>query len=335
MQESTPRRFFIFRNRSVQHAPGFELKNHDALFRKPDVMMMPPPGRRGFRDYPELPLFVANKRGRLHWDLDTPVPYYWMITERMKSLMEALDPEAFEFRQCRVQFPDGSDGPPRWLCDVVRVLDAVDEEKSELNIRTGRAGNKYYSSLYLANLFFKPEVVGTSRFFRLYYDQNCVICDDVVKAACKAADLKGLHFGAQGRGPVKPKASFYWLTGLEHRKRGDLAMAIANFNEAIGLARDVIRRGGRDSSYPQSLLHRAETRVAAKDIDGAIADYEEAIKLGPLWAEAYWGRGHALLAKGDQSRAAEDFETARKLGYNSDLTRQFFSPLSGAGLDSR
>ena len=334
MQESTPRRFFIFGNRSVEHPPGFELKNHDALFRKPDVMMMPPPGRRGFRDYPELPLFVADKRGRLHWDLDTPVPYYWMVTEKMKSLMEALDPEAFAFMQCRVQFPDGSDGPPRWLCDVVRVLDAVDEEKSKLTIRTGRAGNKYYS-LYNANLFFKPEVVGTSRFFRLYYDQHCVICDDEVKAACKAADLKGLHFGAQGRRPEKPKASFYWLTGNGHRKRGELAMAIAAYDEAIRLAREAIRRGRRDSSYPQSLLHRAEVRFTAKDIDGAIADYDEAIKIGPLWADAYWGRGHALLAKGDHTRAVQDFETARKLGYNRDLIGRFFSPLSGAGLDSR
>src|SRR5262245_33669829 len=117
MQQSPSRRFYEMTTRTTSGVDGFELANEDALFQKPDVMMLPPPGRRGFRDYPEPPLFIADARkGRLHWDLERPIPYYWLITERMKSLLETLDGEAFAFLQCKVQFPDGREAAPRWLC---------------------------------------------------------------------------------------------------------------------------------------------------------------------------------------------------------------------------
>jgi Protein of unknown function (DUF1629) len=279
MQQRLPRRYYIMTRRTTSRATGFKLTNHAALFRKPDVMMMPPPGRRGFRDYLEPPLFVADKKGRLHWDLDRAVPYYWLVTEKMKSLMEALDREAFEFLQCRVQFPDGSDGPRRWLCDVVRVLDAADEEKSKVTIRTGQSGHKFYSSGGGVNLFFKPDVVGTSRFFRLYYYQDHVICDDEVKAACEAADLKGLRFVEQGLPAERPKAFPCWLNGNSHRKRGDLAAAIAAYGEAI-------RLGRRDTFYPRYFFDRAEAYFALKDIDGAAppCEYEIATVNPPTYS---------------------------------------------------
>jgi hypothetical protein len=336
MKQELARRFHIMDNRAASRAAGFELANRAALLQKPDVMMMPPPGRRGFRDYPEPPLFIADARkGRLHWDLDRVVPYYWFVSAPMKSILETLDREAFAFLPCRVRFPDGSDAPPHWLCDVVRVLDAVDEEKSKVAVRVGSAGNKFYSFVGGVNLFFKLDVVGTSRFFRLHYQPDCVICDNDVKAACEAVDLKGLRFVAQGRPLEKPRAFTFYLDGNAHRKKGDLAAAIAAYGEAI-------RLGRRDTFYPQYLQSRAAAYVALNDVDSAIADYDEAIRINPpdggprrrtapkqamrlTWlADAFWQRGTLLGDRGDHARAEQDFETARTLGYDRDLPRRSF-----------
>jgi tetratricopeptide (TPR) repeat protein len=49
------------------------------------------------------------------------------------------------------------------------------------------------------------------------------------------------------------------------------------------------------------------------DVDRAIADFSEAIKLDPILARAYHNRGIAYRAKGDLSRAVADQEVAIKL----------------------
>ncbi len=101
------------------------------------------------------------------------------------------------------------------------------------------------------NLFFKPDVVGTSRFFRLQYYSDVVICDDRVKAVCETADLKGLHFLVQERPPEKPRAFPFFIKGNAHCKRGDLVAAIAAYDEAI-------RLGRRDTFYPLYFQTRAD-----------------------------------------------------------------------------
>jgi hypothetical protein len=93
----------------------------------------PPPGRRGFRDYPEMPRFLFDKSvGRLPQDLEQ-FHAYWLVSDRTKSVFEAVDLARFAVLACDVRLPCGDyDGPPYWLCDVVRVLDA--HSKSETRI---------------------------------------------------------------------------------------------------------------------------------------------------------------------------------------------------------
>ena len=49
--------------------------------------------------------------------------------------------------------------------------------------------------------------------------------------------------------------------------------------------------------------------------DKAIADYTEAIRLNPSYAEAYCHRARCYGVKGDFDKALADFRKARELGY--------------------
>ena len=111
----------------------------------------------------------------------------------MKKALESVDPEGFAFVRCEVRRYDGEAGPTYWLCDVLRVLDALDEEASQLNIYDEQ-GYKSYSLTGGANLVFKDDIVGSAQIFRMAYLEPSVICDRSLKEACKSAGLKGITF---------------------------------------------------------------------------------------------------------------------------------------------
>jgi tetratricopeptide (TPR) repeat protein len=67
----------------------------------------------------------------------------------------------------------------------------------------------------------------------------------------------------------------------------------------------------------------ADLRAGALgDIEGALADFDEAIRLNPDLAAAYHSRGAALAAKGDLERALADFEEAIRL--KPDFANAYF-----------
>jgi Immunity protein family (Imm11) len=138
--------------------------------------------------------------GRLPQDLEE-VGAYWLVSDRTKSVFEAVDPAGFAFLACDVRPPSGDyDGPGYWLCDVVRVLDALDEARSRLKIgiREDKAysdfGKKYYSLAGGRELVFRDDAIGDAHVFRMEYLQPVVICDQTLKDACKAGGLKGIEF---------------------------------------------------------------------------------------------------------------------------------------------
>jgi hypothetical protein len=180
--------------------PGYPLENLEVL--APDERVLRPPSwQRGFPQYPEAPRFLFDKKiGRQPQDLEL-FHSYWLVSDRTKTVFQTLDPAGFAFVACNVRLPHGDyDGPGYWLCDVIRVLDALDETQSRLKIgiRDDKAyrdfGKKYYSMSGGAELAFREDAIGEAHVFRMEYLQAVVICDQVMKDACKGAGLKGIKF---------------------------------------------------------------------------------------------------------------------------------------------
>jgi tetratricopeptide (TPR) repeat protein len=63
--------------------------------------------------------------------------------------------------------------------------------------------------------------------------------------------------------------------------------------------------------------NRGVAYVDKGDLEKAVADYTEAIRLNPIFVAAYWGRGSAYGKKGDIAKAIADYTDAIRLNPKS------------------
>jgi hypothetical protein len=175
-------------------APPYEIENRLKLYWPGLITMTPPRGRRGFPDYPEPPRVLFDRKShRPPRDLEDCAGY-WLISDRAKQLFKTFDPNGFAFFKCETRFTSGESGPDYFLCDVVRELDALDEQASRrFGIQHDSRGKKYSFKIN-ASLVFKEDVVGAAHIFRMAYFEPMVICDHSLRDAWKAAGLKGIWF---------------------------------------------------------------------------------------------------------------------------------------------
>jgi hypothetical protein len=184
------RKFYKFdANYRLGGRPGFALENAETLKGYLGYTGLKP----RYSDFPEKPRFLFDKKlGRAPRDIEG-YSGHWLVSDRMKAVFEAVDRDALAFAPCEVCLPDGTEGPRRWLCTVVRVLDALDEEASQLTIGEDQ-GQKYYLLNVGMSLVFRDEAVGAAHIFRMAYFEPVVICDQFMKDACQQAALKGILF---------------------------------------------------------------------------------------------------------------------------------------------
>lgn len=170
---------------------GLALANDAALRGPSGGVVLPPSGDPG--QYPEVPRLVqTNARAALPRDL-IGLGGLWVVSDLLKAVFEDTDPQGFAFAACDFVLADGTPGPPRHLCGVLRTLDAVDEAASVLTIKTGDYVNgKHYSMAGSAKFAFRNEVVAGARAFRTPYSGREVFCDRVLRDALKASGATGL-----------------------------------------------------------------------------------------------------------------------------------------------
>ncbi len=81
------------------------------------------------------------------------------------------------------------------------------------------------------------------------------------------------------------------------------------------MVRSRITRKPSASNPPTSPSHSltAALRASPRRSDGALGDYNEAIRIKPSYADAIYGRGNVLKAKGDLEGALHDYNEAIRL----------------------
>jgi|CXWL01.1.fsa_nt_gi hypothetical protein len=151
----------------------------------------------------ERPVYMVDPEwGRAQLcDGEGEVRDVWLISDRAKCLFEALDPEAFEFCKVDVRLREKGverEGPSYWLCDIVRFVDALNEEKSKPLIRIDSNGTKF-ATPDLQPAVFRREAVNDHHVFRLKYNPYYVCCDFEFRQAVQEAGLTNFRFQRGGR----------------------------------------------------------------------------------------------------------------------------------------
>jgi tetratricopeptide (TPR) repeat protein len=125
---------------------------------------------------------------------------------------------------------------------------------------------------------------------------------------------------AQTRPPRANSTEEFFNRGVARYQKGDLEGAMRDFDRAIDIA-STISPGAYASNHigaifpePAVLLYnRGVTRYDLRDWDGAINDFDEALRLNPLRVMAWIKRGNARFNKGDLDEAINDFNQAIRL----------------------
>lgn len=168
---------------------GVILENIQHLLSPPRRILRPESG--GFPRILETPrLRFDESKGPPPRDLEGGFSGYWLVSDRLRQVMLAVDRDAFEFVECETNFVDGSKGPTHFLCDVVRELDALDEDASqlEINVSEDYVRGKFYFLGGGARLAFKRDVICGAHVFLTPFNPSA-FCDRSFRDAVREAGV--------------------------------------------------------------------------------------------------------------------------------------------------
>jgi len=191
------RNFYIVgRNHQQRKPKGVELVNGPDLFRGTGYRTLAPPDAkiRGFRDYPVRPRFrISTRLGRKLNDIEFDGAY-WLVSDRAKQVLGDISKTDFAFLPIETEVDEGQARAVYWLCNVVQVLDAVDDSRSQVKAGIADNGERDHSIIGIFSLIFDEAIVGSHHAFRLWTSFPHIVCDETFKAAIKQSGLTGLSY---------------------------------------------------------------------------------------------------------------------------------------------
>lgn len=196
MESTTPTQpkpweFFILEAGTINGpVNGVIFENLDRLLSPPRLILKPEGG--GFPPLRETPRLVYKpSKGPPPKDLEPGFSGYWLVSERLHQVMASVDPNAFAFAEVDYRLADGVKGPRHLLCDVVREIDALNEEASKLFIDTTEdfVNGKFYDLTGGASVTFDRKRLGLAHVFRTPYT-GAVFCDRVFKDAVASVGIE-------------------------------------------------------------------------------------------------------------------------------------------------
>lgn len=107
------------------------------------------------------------------------------MSDRAKRILEQLSESDFQFLALDTETDTGEKPMTLWLCEVMPMLDAVDEARSHVKIERNDLGNPVYRITSDIKLCFDEARVGSHHAFRLNNNFSTIVCDDAFKAAVK------------------------------------------------------------------------------------------------------------------------------------------------------
>lgn len=175
-------------------------RGHGLIFSNLETLLAPPrrvlrPTQGGFPPLKETPLLVQEQSGKPSLDdLEATFSGYWLVSGRLRETFEKVDPQGFAFADCEVRLANGVDAGERYLCDVLRVIDALDEERSQtrIDVSDDFENGKFYHVTTGSSLVFKPAAVGGAHTFRTPYS-GFVFCDEVMHTALATGGFTGVE----------------------------------------------------------------------------------------------------------------------------------------------
>lgn len=139
----------------------------------------------GLPQFAEAPRFVVDRpiRDLQLFDFYVHQRDIMLLSERAHTLFRQLDPNAFDSLAVDVRLATGEPGLPYWLCDLTRVIDATDFERSQVETTQTEPTFRYMlRPLHELNVFRRSAVEGV-HFFRLLNSPGGIYCDAAAASA--------------------------------------------------------------------------------------------------------------------------------------------------------